>query len=186
MIDRNTSLRAATPHKLTTFAYCAHSFVVSARLVANTQPATCPPTHIGTFNPQRLEADFVFIKLHGLPEQPFWYGDHWITALSADQIRQADLSRSVVFVASCHLPESPMLPALREANARLIIAGHGVNYTAPGHALSGPDFLALTMRRLLRWRIAPHLAFIIAREKLRRRPSQNLATRDAALFEVYT
>lgn len=168
------------------FAYCAKSLVKSARLVTGTEPLTCPPTAMHTFNPHLLEADFVYIKLHGLPEQPFWYGDHWITALSADTIAQADLSRSVIFVATCHVPASPMLHALRQARPRLLIAGHGVNFTYADHRLTGPDLLALTMRRLLRWRVDPGLAFIIARNKLKRRPRQDAAIRDALLFEVFS
>jgi hypothetical protein len=165
-------------------SYCAKTFAPSARLVTGTEPLTCPPLSATHFDPHALEADFLFIKLHGLKEQPFWYGDDWITALRADQIIQADLSHSVVFVCNCFLPESPMLDALTQAGARWIIGGHGPNYARPDE-LSGPDLLALTMRRLLAWHIPPDAAFILARKKLRIRKVQDLATRDALQFEVF-
>ena len=168
------------------FAYCAKSLAPSARIVTGTEPVTCPPIALHTFDTHQLQADFVFIKLHGLADQPFWYGDHWLTALAASDIANLNLSHTVIFVASCHTPQSPMLHALRNARPRLLVAGHGPNYTYTDDRLAGPDLLALTMRRLLHWRIDPGLAFIIARNKLKRRPSQNLSTRDAAHFEVFS
>jgi len=171
-------------------SYCAQTFAQSARLVTGAEPITCPPTTAETFDPRDLEADFLFIKLHGFKEQPFWYGDDWITALRADQIAQADLSHTVAFVCNCFLPESPMLQALHQAGAPWIIGGHGLNYARPDDAtergaLSGPDYLALTMRRLLAWRIPPNVAFLIARKKLKIQRVHDLATKDALKFEVF-
>ncbi len=178
------------------FAYAAAQFEHSARRVAgvtthaSARLALSPPSVAETFNPHDLEADFLFVKLHGLPEQPYWYGDDWLTALRADQVTEADLSKTVVFVCNCFLPESPMLQALKDAGAPWIIGGHGLNYARPDDAtadgvLIGPDLLALTMRRALAWGFPPDVAFFIARKRLRLKRVKDIATTDALQFEVF-
>lgn len=167
----------------TAIAYCAKTFAQTCQIVTGTAPITCPPVTAGELDTRRLEAGFLFIKLHGLPDQPYWYGDHWITALSALDIVQVDLSHTVVFVANCFFPESPMLPALRAAGPRLIIGGGGVNWARAGQ-LAGPDYLALAIRRLLALGVPGRAAFAIARMKLRLHRSQDLTIVDALQFEM--
>lgn len=166
------------------FAFCAASFVNSVRRAAGVEPLTCPPTTLETFDVGTLaERDLIYFKLHGLPGEPYWYGDGWVTALSAEQIQRADLSGAVVFVANCFLPESPMLEALLSAGASVVIGGPGENYAAPD-AVQGADLLGLTVRRCLQVGLNPKTALVIARRLLRWH-KQDMATRDALAFQLY-
>jgi len=45
--------------------------------------------------------ELLYLCLHGLPGQPYWYGGDWSTALSADQIRDAYLDGAIVYAAGC-------------------------------------------------------------------------------------
>ena len=138
------------------FAYCAASFKHSVTKAAGVAPLLSPPITAETFKPRYLEnRRFIYFKLHGLPAQPFWYGDYWTTALTADQILQADLSDATVFVANCHLYQgtlghypSPMLTALLKAGARAVVGGPGPNW-ARARSLYGADVLGYHFRRLI-------------------------------------
>ena len=138
------------------------------------------------FLPHLLEGyRFLYFKLHGIKDQPYWYGDNWLTALSADTIHVADLSGAVVFAANCHLPESPMLDALLAAGAEAVVAGGGRNY-AGVTAMRGADLLGYYFRIMLQLHIPPKAALSIAKYGLRtiRRPSAPIA--DALKFKLFT
>ena len=158
-----------------TLAYCAKSFEASVARAAGVVPLTCPPLVMDAFDHHWLEGyDFIYFKLHGLPSQPFWYGDDWLTALSEGQIRLANLSRTIIFVANCHLCErtngdiipSPMLTALLAAGARCVVGGPGTNYAAK-ITLVGADLLGYYFRLLVTFpRIDPQLCFRAARARV--------------------
>ena len=134
------------------FAYCAWSMRESVRQAAGVAPMTCPPVSALEFEPGWLRGhDFVYFKLHGLRGQPFWYGDEYQTAVTASQLRSADLAGAVVFVANCHLEGSAMLAALLEAGAKAVIGGPGANY-ALKYGVNGADLLGLWLRREARTR----------------------------------
>ena len=152
------------------FAYCAAEFQHSVTKAAGVQPLLSPPATAEIFHPSWLERyDFLYFKLEGLPEEIYWYGDNWITALRATQILAADLRGTVVFVANCHLfqtnnghhPTSPMLAALLAAGARAVIGGSGKNY-AKRHSVHGADRLGRTFRHLLQLGLPPYIAFRLA------------------------
>jgi len=157
------------------FALCAQSFEPSVKRAAGVKPLTSPPVIMEAFNPAWLQGyDFLYFKLHGFPSQPYWYGDGYVTAVSAHQIKTADLSNTIVFVANCHLCErvngdllpSPMLVALLEAGAKCVVGGPGTNYAAK-IKLVGADLLGFYFRLLLGFpRITPNLAFRAARARL--------------------
>jgi hypothetical protein len=171
--------------KLRVFAYCAKSFEQNVRRVAGVQPLTCPPVSLETFSSEVLEGhDLLYFKLHGLPGQSYWYGDNLITAISADQIRQADLGGAGVFVANCFTSrESPMFQALREAGARWIISGEGENY-ASSQTIAGVDLLGLYFRRLLGLGLGAARAFKWAKWRLRHKKLDK-RTRDTLDFKMY-
>jgi hypothetical protein len=181
------------------FAYCAASFEHSIKKAAGVLPHLSPPVTLASFQPQWLEGyDLLYFKLHGLPEQPFWYGDNWITALDAEQIRKANLSNAVVFVANCHLYQDtlnfryfttrdgkhPMLTALLDAGAQAVIGGAGSNYAKP-KTIHGADLLGLALRRLLSLGFSPFPSFRLARLSLRFKP-KNAATKDTLNFRYFT
>jgi len=167
-----------------TFAYCAASFERSVRRAAGTQPLTCPPASMETFDAGELAGrDFIYFKLHGLPGEPYWYGDDWQTALCREQLQVADLSGAVVFVANCNLPQSPMLTALLDAGPVAVIGGPGQNY-ARSRRVDGADLLGLYVRRVLSFGFGARDALAVAmlRLKLKRRDK---ATRDTLAFRIY-
>lgn len=165
------------------FAYCAQSFERSVRRAAGVEPLTCPPLSFQKFGVLQLSGkDFVYFKLHGLPAQPYWYGDGWLTALSEAQLRQADLRDSVVFVANCFLPESPMLDALLAAGAKAVIGGPGPNYASVA-GIDGADLLGLWIRWGLQLGASVQEAFDIARVRLHLKPG--LAAQDALGFQIW-
>jgi len=127
-------------------AVCAKSFERSVRKAAGVKPVTSPPLTLAEFPKGLLDGyDFYYFKLHGLADQPFWYGDDFITAMATDTIVDARMSGAVVFVANCYLPESPMLWALLRAGARAVIGGPGENYARPNR-VDGADLLGLWLR----------------------------------------
>lgn len=149
------------------FAYCAASFARSVRRAAGVEPLLCPPARFDQIDPTWLEGfDLLYFKLHGLPSQPFWYGDGWQTALSDDVIRAANLSGAVVFVANCWLPESPMLQALLDAGARAVIGGSGPNYARLA-GIDGADLLGLWFRMGMQVGMSVQFAFRFAQHRLR-------------------
>jgi hypothetical protein len=157
------------------------------------EPLLSPPWTSASLVPQRLAgADLLYVKLHGLPGQPFWYGDDLITALSARMVRETDLAGTTVFVANCHLFEqradgiqpSPMLDALRAGGARAVVGGPGENY-ARSSAVHGADLLGCYFRRALALRLLPRLAFRIARAALALTRHQDLATADTLAFRCF-
>jgi hypothetical protein len=146
-----------------TFAYCSQALAQAVARAAGVEPLTSPPASWRTISPRTLEGhDFIYINLDGAAGSPYWYGDGWETALSAAQIQAADLAGVGVFVASCHLPESPMLPALLVAGAAWVIGGAGVNWSSR-RRLAGADLLGLWVRRAVGWGWEPERALRLAK-----------------------
>lgn len=138
--------------KLRTFAYCCQSFVKSVARASGVRPLLAPPMTMKKFEPAAGQwlggKDFIYFKLHGLPNQSFWYGDDWVTALHTSSFREVSLAETVVFVANCYLPESPFLPELLWSHAT-VIGGSGPNFGGYGRGLLGADLLGYTVRKLL-------------------------------------
>lgn len=165
------------------FAYAAASFGQSVRIAAGIRPLTCPPMNAEHFDPIWLQGcDFLYFKLHGMPDQPYWYGDEFQTALTAKQIQRADLSGAVVFVANCYLADSPMLAALLDSGARAVIGGHGKNY-ARSTLVDGADMLGMWLRRMLRLGIPLEAAFRIAKKRISL--ERTVAGRDTLAFQLF-
>lgn len=177
-----------------TFAYCAAEFQHSVRKAAGVQPLLSPPVTAEIFDPRWLEGrDFIYLKLHGLPEEVYGYGDGWITALRATQILAANLRHTTVFVANCHLfqasnsttnPTSPMLAALLSAGARAVVGGAGENY-AKRHSVHGADRLGRAFRYLLQFHLAPYAAFRLAQAALLLKRHKDPADLDALNFRYF-
>ena len=64
---------------------------------------TSPPLTSQTLDVSALKAKLVYIRLHGVDGQPFLYGDPgMMTALSADQIENADFEGCHIFLEGCN------------------------------------------------------------------------------------
>jgi hypothetical protein len=143
-----------------TLAYCAESFKESVRKASGTDPITCPPIDQHSFLPTAfMEADFIYIKLHGLPDQPFWYGDNMITALSAYDLEGLELKDKVMYVANCWFANTPMMSAAKATKAT-VIGGAGLNFGGSSN-LIGTDVLGLWLRLALQigWSTSKALGF---------------------------
>jgi len=174
-------------------AYCAASFRESVTRAAGVTPFLSPPYTTNTLQRAAfVGVDLVYLKLHGLPGQPFWYGDDLVTAVSAEVVRGLALTGVTVFVANCHLFEqradgiqpSPMLEALRTGGALAVVGGPGENY-AKSSGLHGADLLGCYFRRSMRLGLVPGLAFRIARAALALSRHQDLATADTLAFRCF-
>jgi len=164
-------------------ALCAEQWRRVVRRVAGVEPVLSPPVSFSAFDPGFLEgSDFVYIKLHGKPKEPYWYNADWETVCNAYQIAAADLRGAVVVVGACHVPNSPMLDALKSTGARAVIYGDGENYSIPGR-VGGADRLALYVRYGLTFGMSPLFAFWFARMRFKFKP-RNKVTLDTLNFEI--
>ncbi|MCJ7751818.1 MAG: hypothetical protein MUQ65_12110 [Armatimonadetes bacterium] len=147
----------------------------------------------------------LYFSLHGLPEQPFWYGPDHLTAMSVDAFQGLDLSQTVVFVANCHLAQTPFLAAILECHPLLLVAGRGTNYTR-GRSLVGTHLLGYLFRLAISLCIPAPAALALAKytltlrtdaldaevTRLKLRPAKQRLTEDIAAnldaleFEAYT
>lgn len=163
------------------FAYCAQTFAEATAKAAGVAPITCPPESAASVIPAGLAGyDLLYFDLHGEPGRAEWYGDGGLVALTADQIRSANLAGAVVFATSCFLApdqpersghwsqvlpplaESPMLDALLAAGARCVVAGAGQNL-AGGRTVAGAHLLGEVFRLALGAGADPHFALRVAK-----------------------
>jgi hypothetical protein len=168
------------------FAYCAKSFVRTARRAAGVEPITCPPTRTATFLPQWLEGNrFIYLDLHGQPHQGQWYGDDGYVAMTAEQVQQASLEGSVVFAVNCYLANegSPMLDALLDAGAEYVIGGWGPNYGGQ-RGMIGANALGWWVRLGMQAGLKPLTALAGAKRLLRARWVVNKAMRRGNLAQA--
>lgn len=164
-------------------AFCAQEFRLSVRKAAGIPPITCPPLDMTWFTPEILgPCDFLYLKLHGLPEQGYWYGDHWTTACSRHQVASCHLEGAVVFAANCFLFESPMLAALFEAGASAVIGGYGLNF-AGRTSLVSADIIGAGFRRGLSAGLSPGTALTLAKTVLLF--SRGRGKQDALAFRLF-
>jgi len=167
-----------------TFAYCAASFEKSVRRAAGVTPLLSPPVSFQGFLPEWLEGyDLLYFKLHGFPDQAYWYGDDWITAMSEELVRQSDLRETIVFVANCYLPESPMLKALLYAGAKAVIGGAGVNY-ARSKQVDGADLLGLYLRFFMQVGLSASNSLTLAKNRIRIK-RKSMVKSDTLDFKIY-
>ena len=162
-----------------TAAYCCLSNRESVRKAAGCEPMTIPPYRAHTLDAWRFEAaDFLYIKLHGLPSARLWYGDNWQMAISEQQVRNLRLQGTVVFAACCYLApdgqpaaggrsgSAPMLDALLYAGARAV-AGASGEIQASDQALAGADLVGFAFRLALQVGLPPRPALRLAQLVLR-------------------
>lgn len=167
-----------------TIAFCAKAFTSSVQLAAGVQPVTSPPITCKTFSPDLLSgADFLYVKLHGLAAQAFWYGDHLLAAVSAKQIATCELTDAIIFAPNCHLPESPMLAALFSAGAKAILAGPGLDYATP-QTVEASDVLGQCFHKLIGLGYRPQLAYRAARLHFYSKP-KSPRIKDTLGFKLY-
>ena len=107
----------------------------------------------------------LYFSLHGIPNQPYWYGADHVTAMSTDAFQNLDLSNTIVFVANCHLAETPFLDAILDCNPLFLAGGKGENFTR-GHTLIGAHLLGYLFRVAVSLHAPPAQALALAKYTL--------------------
>jgi len=186
-------------------AYCARSLSGAIEKATHTIPLTSPPLTLDSFKPVWLEGkELIYFKLHGLPDQAYWYGDNWTTALSANLIRKANLHNTIIFVANCYLYEKcegshkmgPMLNALLDAGASAVVGGPGKNY-AKSDTIFGADQLGALFVRWIKLGFSALAAFNLAQKQFafqawqvrkakQATKDERLAMKDTLEFQIFT
>lgn len=99
----------------------ARQWWLSTWIASGVRPLAAPPLRMADFRPEMISgADLLYVCLHGLQGQPYWYGGDWSTAVSADQLREARLDGAVCYLAGCW-GAGPMAMALLDAGARAVV-----------------------------------------------------------------
>lgn len=127
------------------FVYCARSWRVSTALATLSLPLTCPPVTMANLDTGEMAKPLLYIRLHGMPGQPYLYGDDFITALSREQVCAQTLPRSLVFLEGCYGMQ--FAKAFLEAGASVVIGSYdptmGKRWFPGGSTKIGLKWLAL-------------------------------------------
>jgi len=110
-------------------AYCARAWRVSTLITVRRRPLTSPPLTAAELDLQALKAGVVYLRLHGIADQPYLYGDPgWPTALTAKQVRGAPevFAGALVFLEGCF--GGMMAGAFLDAGARAVVGSDRVTY----------------------------------------------------------
>lgn len=132
-----------------TVSLAARRWYVSTWIASGARPIAAPPLAMSTFAPALISgAALLYVCLHGLPGQPFWYGSDWGTVASAEQVRAARLDGAVVYLAGCY-GQGPMTEALLAAGAAAVVGD--ADSTWAGYVLpTGSNALGRRFVRALR------------------------------------
>lgn len=103
-------------------ALTCRSWRLSTRLATGVWPLTCPPLTAEAIQPAQLHAPLLYIRLHGLPDQPFLYGDGWQTALAATWVAALKLPASLVFLEGCY--GAQLAEAFMAGGARAVVGNN--------------------------------------------------------------
>lgn len=150
-------------------ALSAASWAGATREAAGVEPIVLPGADASRFWPEVALCDVLYVNLHGLEGQPYWYSDGYVTALSARVLAEEDLMlRGVIAFASCCFgvdadgAPGPMVQALLDAGCSAVVAGDGLNYGGDRRA-RGADVLGQWFVRALGMGWTARRAFDAAR-----------------------
>lgn len=130
-------------------ALSAREFRLGTALAAGAWPVSFPPGRADTFDPALLQGrDLIYVCLHGLPNQPYLYGDKFETALSAEQIRTVNLGGAVVYMAGCYGGGGPIADAFSEAGAVCVVGDRDLTWAGTWLPLGSNRLGRLFVRRL--------------------------------------
>lgn len=112
-------------------------------------------------------AKLVYLCLHSLPEQPYLYGDRMQTAITAEQIEQADLRGAIVYLAVCY-GLGPISSSFLRAGAAAVVADPNVNWAGTLYP-AGANRLGMLLLRGLREGLPVGVALASAKRQYRPR-----------------
>lgn len=148
---------------------------------------TAPPLSADTFDVAALaDRKIVYFKLHGLPEQPFWYDARWATALTAEQIARSELGGAIVVVANCFALGGPMEEALLLAGAAAVLGDADEAY-GRRRSLGETDLLCQLLIDQLRlgWAVGDALERAGMAYRVRRRAAGGMTSEDEATLRDF-
>lgn len=128
--------------------------------------------------PNWAHADFVYIDLHGRPDDPEWLYAEDQRVLHVRDVE--DLPQRVVFATTCYLPQTEFYDALRRRST--LICGDGENYGLRDRAIGAP-LLALWFRRVYEKTYDIDLSLRIAKFRVAL-TAWRMADRDALEFKI--
>jgi hypothetical protein len=165
------------------------------------EPVTSPPLRAPLSDDDRArlceamrDAEMIYVRLHGLRGTVGWFGEEEnllgaygiVAALGLADVAGLPWADAIVLVANCYGADGdPMIDAVYEAGARLVIAGRGRNW-AGSRMVAGTDRLAQGYARWLRWlgtgERAARIGLALARVEMG--VAGGFAERDAARFAI--
>lgn len=152
---------------------------VSRRVVGGTV-IVVPGFDLYTLELTWQEADFIYIDLHGRPDQPKWLFADGKRVIGYQQIQNYARGK-VIFATTCYLPGTAWYDTLRDGN--VLVSGRGKNYGSDGERAIGAQLLALWFRRMLELGMSPESALRCAKFRVVL-TSWRRADRDALSFEI--
>jgi hypothetical protein len=139
----------ATP-KSKIFVLTTKSWRISSFLTTGVIPVTSPPVVAGNIDLSLLEGnDILYIRLHGIEGQPFFYGDPGFpTTLSATQVQSLDLTGTEIFLEGCY--GGLMADAFLSAGALSVVGSnkptYGRRFRKGPSSIVGSNYLKMRKR----------------------------------------
>lgn len=99
-------------------ALAARPWTISTALAAGVWPRILPPQLVHASDMQGHS--LIYVCLHSVADQPYLYGGDWSTALTADDIAQANLGGAIVYLAGC-FGIGPIAVAFIDAGAAAVV-----------------------------------------------------------------
>lgn len=163
------------------FGFVDEKYSDVSRRIVNGPIITAPGFNLRTLELTWLEADFVYIDLHGRPDQPKWLfaGDKRVI-----DYRQIDTfaKGKIIFATTCHLPGTALYDALRRGN--VLVSGAGENFGSTGGRAIGAQLLGLWFRRMLELGMTPEKALRYAKTRVAFTSLFRRGDRDALSFQI--
>lgn len=168
-------------------AYCSAGFADATARATGVYPLLSPPLSAATIHPVMLRGyDLLWFDFHGRDAAAQWDNNDGMVAITAEQIRRAELLGCTVFTTACWAGErdSPMLHAFLAAGARYVVAGAGPNWSG-AQRVSGAARLGRWLRIGMGWGLGTPAALGVARTMLRM-TSNTEPTKDSLRFEIFS
>ena len=152
------------------FSYCTQVARQAVGRALGVEPYASPPITPQTFPVDAMNgANFIYLRLHGLPGADVWMGEGVIggsaPAFDGDTMSRVDLPGSVILIANCYATDSPLTKQFYKRGASVVIAGDGPNY-AGNSRIVGTDLLARWLLLGLRAGFSTDGALALARLRL--------------------
>jgi len=164
------------------FGFVDKRYARAAKTVVGDGPViTAPWFNMTTLELTWHEADFIYLDLHGRPDQPKWLFADGKRVISYQQIQMLPKGK-VIFATTCYLPGTALYDSLRWGN--VLVSGAGENYGSADERVIGAQLLALWFRRMLQLGMSPDSALRCAKARVALTSLFRRGDRDALKFSI--